>query len=313
MDFPPMTGHDLINVVRVSEPVALVREHEAAERAEDYPKLAGAGRPDFGVAEQHGPTWRIVGLGCMEPQGARADLAAHLRASLKDADEAVRAEGLAVAARLDPEEGEPAGGNEWVVADRRYRIVRTQGYVRLGADGPEPVRSTDTEPPTEHPACGFALEPAAPASPADAALRLDLINLVPAPGTVSPEALDEAAAALGAYPGVVLLPVDYVVVEQCEGSWLPVTRGHGPKEARRSLGLYFETVLPRIGLPGRPPPTPEELAPYLAAAARLSEESRNEFTVHDRRFRVIRVINTIRVGPDGPEPARPTDEHLWDP
>ncbi|HEX2313583.1 MAG TPA: DUF5954 family protein, partial [Thermomonospora sp.] len=131
MDFPPMTGHDLINVVRVSEPVAMVREQEAAERTLAYPELAGAGRPDFGVAEQRGRTWRIVHLGGLDPQGARVDLAIHLRVSLRDCpDERRRAEGLAVAALLDPEEGEPATGTEWTVADRRYRIIRTQGYVR---------------------------------------------------------------------------------------------------------------------------------------------------------------------------------------
>jgi hypothetical protein len=310
MTFDGMPGYDLINVVKDLDPMQALRDQDASERMKAYPGLVGAGKEDFGCAEQSDGVWRILSLGCMDPHGARLDLAAHLRkAAERRQDPAVRAEMLAAAGRLDPEEGEPATANEWVVAERRYRVVRVQGFLRLGEDGPEPPRTTDTEPVGDSPpAWGAVLDPTAPTSPSEAMQRLELLSLVPAPGSVSDHARQEAIDAMESHPGVVLLPTDYVVAEENDGHWLPLGGGHGPKDARRSLGFYLREIAPRFVPPGIRPPTPDELAEYVRVADRLGTETGDEFTVCGRRFRTIRIVRLIRVGPDGPEMARPSDE-----
>jgi hypothetical protein len=54
-------------------------------------------------------------------------------------------------------------------------------------------------------------------------------------------------------------------------------------------------------------PPEEELAAYREAALRLERDRVHQVRVADRRFRIIRVETAVRVGPDGPEPPRPSD------
>lgn len=311
MAFEGMPGYDLINVVRDLDPVEAVRDQEAAERMRVYPKVVGAGPPDFGCAEQAGGTWRVLSLGAAEPAGARVDLAIHLRTAAETSP-ADAGELVAAARRLDPEEdeGEADRASDWPVAGRRFRIVRVLGFTRFGADGPEPARATDTE---EAPLKGYPIDPVAPVGPSEAALRLELLSLVPAAGTVPEAERREAVDAVKNHPGVVLLPPEYTVVEERDAGWSPITGGSGPGDARRALAYTFREILPRFPLPGRPEPTPGELAEYAAAAGRIEAAVHEvEFVVAGRRYRTIRVVRMIRVGPDGPEPARPSDESAAD-
>ncbi|MBW8481876.1 DUF5954 family protein [Actinomadura parmotrematis] len=274
MSFDGMAGYDVINLRSEVDPVTAVREQEATERVLVYPRLAGAGTADFGVAEQDGGRWRIAGLDRPTPMSARALLASALRAE-EDPDAA------ALAAEVARHRGRET---EWSLRGRRFRIVRVQGFVRLGEDGPEPLRATDEEPAVPYPDRGFVLDPAAPTTSTDAALRLDLANLAPARGTVPEDALREARDALAAYPGIVLLPLDYAAMEERDGSWAPLTGGTGPRVVRERLAVL---------VPG--------------AADAVAGEGRSEFAVDGRRLRIVRIVRMIRVGADGPEPARPSD------
>lgn len=334
MSFEGMPGHDLINVVRDLEPVAAVRDQEAAERRRAYPGLAGAGPPEFGCAEQAGGAWRILSLGAPSPGAARAGLAEHLRGLAGDHDQAVGKELLRLADALEhgragdtaPEacpDGRPGGDrdgrpggmpdgsrggperNECTAGPLRFRVVRVPGFARFGDDGPEPARVTDSG---EGPAPDPRIDPAAPVGPADAALRRELLGLVPQPGAVPEEERREAAAATEAYPGVVLLPPYFTVMEDRDGLWWPVARGASPQEARDALAHYFRVLVPQDAPAGCAPPSPGELAEYARAADRIDAAGGIEFMACGRRFRIVRLIRMIRVGPDGPEPARPSDE-----
>jgi Family of unknown function (DUF5954) len=64
---------------------------------------------------------------------------------------------------------------------------------------------------------------------------------------------------------------------------------------------------------GRGPGSRSGRAALLAAARLLGWERRDEVTAAERRFRVARVEEFIRLGPDGPEPPRPTDADAWPP
>ncbi|MFD0683353.1 DUF5954 family protein [Actinomadura fibrosa] len=310
MAFERMPGYDLINVVRELDPVEAVRDQEAAERMRVYPKVVGAGPPDFGVAKQSGRDWRILALGAMAPCGARVDLATHLRETAARLGVRGRRELRALADRLDPEVGEAATGTEFSAGASRYRIVRSLGFTRFGADGPEPARATDTE---QGPIRSFLIDPAAPVGPSGAALRLELLSLVPAAGTVPERLRMEALDAIRVHPGVVLLPPGFAVVEDLDDRWRPITGGDGPQDARDALAHYFRVILPGFVPPGTRPPSPGELDEYARAADRVDARRAVEFVACGRRFRIVRVVRTIRVGPDGPEPARPSDEDAPNP
>ncbi|TDC52667.1 hypothetical protein E1281_18810 [Actinomadura sp. KC345] len=319
MSFEGMPGHDLINVVRELEPVAAVRDQEAAERRRAYPEIVGVGPPEFGCAEQAGGGWRILSLGALDPGEARVDLAVHLRGIAADHEPAVHKEMLLLADALEeaalegaPGAGEGAGQgapgrNECAAGPLRFRVVRVLGLARFGGDGPEPARVTDGE---DGPLLDHPIDPAAPVGPADAALRQELLSAVPAAGTVPDEQRHEAAAAVKEYPGVVLLPPDFTVMEDRDDQWRPITGGTGPQDARDSLAHYFRALLPLDTPEGCAPPSPGELAEYARAADRIDADGGIEFVACGRRFRIVRVIRMIRVGPDGPEPPRRSDEDL---
>ncbi|TDC97087.1 DUF5954 family protein [Actinomadura sp. 7K507] len=319
MSFEGMPGHDLINVVKDLEPVAAVRDQEAAERRRAYPELVGVGPPEFGCAEQAGGAWRLLSLGALDPGEARIDLSVHLRDIAADHEPAVHKEMLLLADALEEAAlgdegpgaaGDAAGGNECAAGPLRFRVVRVLGFARFGGDGPEPARVTDGE---DGPLFDHPIDPAAPVGPADAALRLELLSVVPATGTVPDELRHEAVTAVKAYPGVVLLPPDFTVMEDRDDQWRPITGGTGPQDARDSLAHYFRALLPLDTPAGCAPPSPGELAEYAWAADRIDTDGGIEFVACGRRFRIVRVTRMIRVGPDGPEPARHSDEDLRPP
>ncbi|TDC65112.1 hypothetical protein E1200_19015 [Actinomadura sp. GC306] len=315
MSFEGMPGHDVINVGRDLEPVAAVRDQEAAERRRAYPGLVPAGPPEFGCAGQAGGAWRILALGAATPAAARAGLAAHLRGLATGHDAAAGKELLLLADALETA-GEAGGPlrTECAAGPLRFRVVRVPGFARFGADGPEPARVTDAEDGRPDP----RIDPAAPVGPADAALRLELLGLPPEAGPVPEARRREAAAAAGAHLGVVLLPPYFAVMEDRDGQWRPVLRAAGPQGARDALARHFRLCMRREAPEGGAPPSPGELAEYARAADRIDAAGTGahgigahggvEFAACGRLFRIVRVVRALRVGPDGPEPARPSDE-----
>jgi hypothetical protein len=203
--------------------------------------------------------------------------------------------------------------NEMVVAGRRFRVVRADQFCRYsGLAGPEPPRPAD-------PDAGPADEPGAPSQPhrhwpagglldpgevpGSEALPGERCRLVPEGPMVPPGVTRDARQALTAYPQIVMLPARFAVAENTGKGW-PLLPGAvaSPREARLTLATYFTAIVP-----GMLRPSPQELSAYQDAARLLERERRSQLTVAGRRFRIIRVETAIRVGPDDPEPPRPSD------
>jgi Family of unknown function (DUF5954) len=313
MAFPLMSKHDYINVAADLDPVAAMRDQDLGDRIHAHPKLFPAGCPDFGYAVQTGSEWRIGCLGASDPAGARANLASDLRMAAKR-EKATRSRDVAnamlrAAGRLDPEEGEPLAKDEWEIADHRYRIIRIERFTLIGGGVMEPPRPTDTDPPDEARfLCGHLIDPIAPAGHWEAQLRLNLAGNLPIPGTVPDTVRTEARHAIRTHPGVVLLPPTYTVVEIIGDSWEPLTGADGPGLARGNLASHFTELLPRLRQFQGNPATPDELAEWAEAAERIQASAGPEFHVLGRRFRTVRISRMLRLGPDGPEGPRPSDQ-----
>lgn len=313
MAFPLMRGYDHINVVADLDPVAMMRDDDLGERMRAHPKLLPAGSPDFGYAVQHGAEWHIGSLGASDPSGARYTLASDLRRrAAKEKDSDVTRALLAAAGRLDPEDGEQLAKDEWEIGDHRYRVVRVEKFTLIGSAVMEPPRPTDTDPPTgDGLLAGHLIDPVSPAGKWEAQLRLNLVGHRPIPGTVPDTVQTEAHHAIRTHPGVVLLPPTYTVVEIKDDSWDPLTGGDGPGSARHNLAKYFTELLPRLLEFQGDPASPARLAEWADAGARIEAMSGPEFTVLDRRFRTVRVSRMLRLGKDGPEGPRPSDQERY--
>lgn len=317
MAFTLMPGHDHIQVVAELDPVAHMRDDDLGKRMKAHPKLFPAGSPDFGFAVQHGTEWRIVSLGEYDPSTARYALASHLRITVEDEDasrtdpDLARAM-LAAADRLDPEDGEQLAKDEWELGDRRYRIIRVEKFTLIGGGVMEPPRPTDTDPPgeTNFPR-DLLIDPQAPCGQWEAQLRLNLAGHLPIPGTVPQIIETEARHAIRTHPGVVVLPPSFTVVEIDGDSWDPLTGGDGPGIARENLARYFTELLPRLREFQNDPASTEELAEWAEAAERIESASGPEFTVLGRRFRTVRISRMLRLGRDGPEGPRPSDQERY--
>ncbi|WP_157995739.1 DUF5954 family protein [Thermomonospora amylolytica] len=315
MAFSLMAGYDRINVVGDLDPVAAVRDREIGERMRDYPRMVPAGSPDFGHAVQVGNVWRIGCLGSDDPAGARYGLASTLRRAVAErevTDPEVAGAMLRAADRLDPEEGEQLAKDEWELGDRRYRVIRVEHFTLLGDRVMEPPRPTDTEPVQDARLLrGHPIDPMAPAGPWEAQLRLNLAGWTPVPPDAPQTVRLEARHAVRTHPGVVLLPPTFVVVEIDGDSWRPLTGGDGPEEARGNLARHFTELLPRLREFEGVPPAPEELAEWAEMRARIEATTGYDFTVLGRRFRIVRVSRMLRVGRDGPEGPRPSDQERY--
>jgi hypothetical protein len=314
MTFPLMRGYDHINVVAELDPVAAVRDNELGERMRAYPRLVPAGSPDFGYAVQTGPEWRIGCLGAVDPSGARIDLASHLRRSAGKAetDPQLARAMRAAAGKLDPEDGRQLPKDEWEIGDRRYRVIRIEHFTLIGDRVMEPPRLTDTD---GADGAGMLrdhlIDPLAPAGQWEAQLRLNLVGYMPKPGAVPDTVVTEARHAVRTHAGVILLPPTFIVVEVKAGSWRPITEGDGPGDARRNLAAYFSELLPRLYEYRGSPAAPAELAEWRRAATRIEGTAGYEFTVMERSFRTVRVSRMLRLGRDGPEGPRPSDQERY--
>jgi hypothetical protein len=313
MAFPLMPGYDHINVVADLEPVAAARDEDLGERMRTFRKLFPAGSPDFGHAVQAGTEWRICTLGAFDPSGARYGLAADLRGSAAaEEDPMARRAMLNAADRLDPEDGEQLPKDEWEIGDRRYRVIRIEKFTLIGDRVMEPPRPTDADPAGDaRLLSGHLIDPRAPAGRWEAQLRLNLVGYLPIPGTVPDIVMTEARHAICTHPGVVLLPPTFIVVEIKGDSWEPLTSADGPGQARTHLAEHFTELLPRLREFQGDPATPAELAEWREAAAQVETMSGPEFHVIGRRFRTVRVSRMLRVGRDGPEGPRPSDQERY--
>ena len=308
-----MAGYDRIDMVADLDPVAAVRDRELGERIRDYPKLIPAGSPDFGFAVQHGAEWRIGCVGAADPEGGRRSLAAHLRRSVAEtgpAPELARAM-LGVADRLDPEEGEQLAKDEWEIGDRRYRVIRVEKFTLIGGGAMEPPRATDTDPAGPTLLRDQPIEPLAPAGHWETQLRLNLVGFRPVPGTVPDVVQTESTHAIRTHPGVILLPPTFTVVEIEDGAWDPVTGGDGPLQARDNLACHFTELLPLLREYRGDPASAAELAEWGRAAAEIRAADGYEFAALGRRFRTVRISRMMRVGRDGPEGPRPSDQERY--
>jgi hypothetical protein len=310
MTFPLMHGYDHINVVADLDPVAAVRDRELGERIRDYPKLLPAGSPDFGLAVQNGTRWRIVSRGETDPSTARYGLAFRLRQGAPEDPANARAM-LAAADRLDPEEGDQLAKDEWEIGDRRYRIIRIEKFTLIGDGQMEPPRATDGTCEDGDAPGGRLIDPQAPAGLWEAQLRLNLVGHMPIPGTVPDMIRMEARHAIRAHPGVILLPPTFTMVEVHDGSYEPLTGGDDPVQARGNLAHYFTRLLPRLREFQGDPATPDELTSWATAGAEIEASDGPEFHTLGRRFRTVRISRMLRLGRDGPESPRPSDQERY--
>ncbi|GAA1586812.1 hypothetical protein GCM10009678_81670 [Actinomadura kijaniata] len=276
------------------DPVAAVMLADACRAIAAYPELVVVGAL-FTATERVVDGWQVVCPYDPLPQGAREMLADHLgdRAALAGGGAARELGAAARSLRAGPRDEVRADG-------RRFRIVRIEQLVRTGLDGPEPPRPTDPDPRAD----GRRPVPARPYE----LLRDGAGVPESAAGELLCQVLD-AAARTGAEPAegfwvpVPLAPA-FTVAERVEGRWQPVGRLYdAPRQARDSLATYFRHVVPAVERPDE-----AALAEYARAAAAMRDGTRrNGIAVAGRRFRIVRIERITLLGPDGPEPPRPTD------
>lgn len=311
-------AHLTIKVERREDPVSQVAEADALAAVERYPRIVVRG-PLFGAAEQRpgdGPAWRLLNsMSDGFPQDARDFLNSHLWLKARDEAEgpAERRELLAAVARLETERLD-----ELTVLGTRYRVVRADEFARIGDDGLEPPRPTDPDhdgwdyegPSEESPAVGFVIDHAAAVPVTQAVERMALLPLSYTSARFPTRVLADSHRAVTTHPGVVLLPAAFRVLERSELSWRLVSGLHDtPQDARRSLVFYLRELLPEMVRL-----TAAEQAAYARAAKEFRARRRPaELRAGERRFSITRVERMMRIGADGPEGPRDSDEDHQEP
>ena len=312
-DGHPVPDHLLINVEHRDDPVSAITEDDARRRSRAYPKLLW-GAPLFGTAEEVDGRWRIMSLLADWPQAARDGLGSHfrrLRSETPDSPEnAAERKGYAAAFQLLDWEVV----NDLTVNDRRYRIIRAQPLIRMGADGPEPPRPTDPDVAVDRQSGqaqsqmeGFVIDPTANSGLSDALLRMEMVSAFYKAGAVPDDVRGDSQQAVDTHPNVVLLPVGFTVAECDGGSWRPrsLSTYPTPQAARDAAAFRFSDIIPDEDA------SLDEIREAYARALEQYEAPRgDEFELNGVRCRVTRVECFVRVGPDGPEGPRPSD---WDP
>lgn len=203
------------------------------------------GAPVYGSAQEVDGRWRIIRLNADSPQDARDSLASHFRRLHSEtpptADNAAeRAEYESIYELLDWE-----AIDEMTVNGVRYRIIRAQTFIRMGADGPEPPRPTDPDPhqpgQTKRDSSqldGFVIDPAASTGLTDGRVRMEMVS-ASYPPTHSRQAHDDSRRAMYTHPNVVLLPVGFTIGQYVDRSWRPKTsmgvRDSAGRQGRRVL------------------------------------------------------------------------------
>ncbi|MFC5799624.1 DUF5954 family protein [Streptomyces formicae] len=289
-------------------PIAAFAEEEALRARQRYPDLLGMGLPVFFYTRELDlGGWEILGTGGDTPQSGRDALASYFRQRASEADAApARKKFQAAAEKLDW-----VVVNELKVLGTRYRVVRAEQFIRMGPDGPEPPRPSDPDPARPGDSHkvpsrtkGFVIDPWTGTGISEGLLKVDLARSVRAQGTLPDAMYADSVRARETHPGAVLLPAEFAVAERDEdGRWGPHTAsGTTPQGARDSLALSF-----RVFTPVQEKLSEQEREEYARAANRLDEKGGAGITVAGRRFRVTRVEQLVRIGPDGPEGPRPSD------
>ncbi|MER5457164.1 DUF5954 family protein [Micromonospora sp. NPDC002389] len=295
----------VIRIRHWDDPVGLVTERDAVERAGAYPTLR-LGAPLFGyAADLGGGRWRVHELVEETPQAARDALAHRLRDRIAEtADADLLAELTAARTVLDWQKVD-----EVTVGGRRHRVIRADTFARFGPDGPEPPRPTDPDPRDADTSDDFlggadlVVDPAEPTGVGAAVLKVELLPARYPRAQVPADVHADSVAAVRSHPDGVLLPTRFAVAEQVRAGWRPTSRAVGtPQEARDLITFEFRWLVPRLA-----DPTEEEAAEYRRAADRIEATRANEVTVLGRRFRITRVETLLRFSADGPEGPRPSD------
>ncbi|WP_422769953.1 DUF5954 family protein [Plantactinospora sp. WMMC1484] len=132
-----------------------------------------------------------------------------------------------------------------------------------------------------------------------------LIRIAQQGDPVSAVSEDDARRRSIAYPKLMWGTPVFGHAEEVAGGWRILSlSGDHPQGSRDALGSHLRR------LRSRTPETADHAAErreYQAAIRLLDWEVVDDLTVHGRRYRIIRVQPFIRMGPDGPEPPRPTD------
>jgi Family of unknown function (DUF5954) len=260
--------------------------------------------PTYGVMERTGAGWLMSGMTDPTPQAARDGLGWWFRilARRRSTPEADREEYWEASALLERERR-----NELTVAGRRFRVVRADRFFRYGLSGPEPPRPTDPDTDTVPRYDMFAKLTGGLLGPGEIPGGETLLGerweAVPRGTMVPAEVTRDAQRALTSHPRIAMLVPRFAVAEEKDGHW-PAQTGAipTPHEARQALATYFRELVPVLL-----EPSAKELAAYRRAAQRLERERVHQIHVNGRRFRIMRVETVVRIGPDGPEPPRPSD------
>ncbi|MFG1999943.1 DUF5954 family protein [Spirillospora sp. NPDC048911] len=112
--------------------------------------------------------------------------------------------------------------------------------------------------------------------------------------------LADACRSIAAYPELVVAGALFTAAERVAGGWQVVCPCDPiPQGARELLAEHLsDRAALADWIPGR----------ELRAAARsLAGEPLDELRVAGSHFRIVRIEQVVRTGPDGPEPPRPTD------
>ncbi|WP_405822528.1 DUF5954 family protein [Streptomyces sp. NBC_00838] len=292
-------------------PIAAFADEEAWRARERYPTIVGMGLPVFVAAtESERGGWEILGSAGDTPQSVRDSLGSHFRRLAKEAAEAGRA-GDRKKYRAAYEKLDRVAVDELRVLGTRYRVVRVEQFIRLGPDGPEPPRPSDPDPGEVGEAHrlpsrikGFVIDPYIGTGMAEGLLKFDLMQFVLKAGTAPPEVRGDSLRAVETHPGGVLLPAEFAIAE-CggDGQWKPHSgAAPSPQAARDRLAVDF-----RVMTPIQQRLSEAEREEYARAADRLDEKRGAGIAVAGRRYRVARVEQLVRIGPDGPEGPRPSD------
>ncbi|WP_405795520.1 DUF5954 family protein [Streptomyces sp. NBC_01506] len=292
-------------------PIAAFADEEAWRARERYPTIVGMGLPVFVAAtESERGGWEILAPAGDTPQAVRDSLGSHFRRLAKGAEEAGRA-GDRKKYRAAYEKLDWVAADELRVLGTRYRVVRVEQFIRLGPDGPEPPRPSDPDPGEVGEAhglpsrlTGFVIDPYTGTGMAEGLLKFDLMQFVLKAGTAPPDVRGDSLRAVETHPGGVLLPAEFAIAE-CgkDGQWKPHSgAAPSPQAARDRLATHF-----RVMTPMQQRLSEAEVEEYARAADRLDEKRGPGVAVAGRRFRVARVEQLVRIGPDGPEGPRPSD------
>ncbi|MEU7312667.1 DUF5954 family protein [Streptomyces sp. NPDC007083] len=323
----PAPDHLTIRIAQRDDPVSQVTELDAFRSGQRYPHIVVRG-PLFGCAVQtpaDRPRWRLLGeLDTGFPQDARDELNSYLWSYAKDQaeDHRERRRLLDGVARL-----EKRRIDELSVGSDRYRIVRADEFARIGDGTLEPPRPTD-HPEDDHwdlekkdtpsDAEGFVLDHAAEVQPTNGLERLGLRESVYHSERFPADVLADSRRALRTHPGLVLLPPAFRVLEREAESWsmFLAEQFPTPQAARRGLVNYLTKSVPMVReIPGWESEYSErDIAVFAKAAERfMRQRGADELRARGRTFQIVRVERMMRIGPDGPEPPRPSDEDHQEP